>query len=56
MIGAGFVAVTAQLSGLMPGTPSMQTAYAAGTVGLFVYAMGFLAAFWMPEPGEDLPE
>jgi hypothetical protein len=55
MIGAGFLAVTAQLSGLMPGTPSVATAYAAATVGVIVYLLGFTAAFWMPEPTDDLP-
>jgi MFS family permease len=54
MIGAGFVMVTAQLSGLMPGTPSIATAYAAAAVGLFVYLLGFIAAFWMPEPVDGL--
>jgi len=28
-------------------------AYAAAFVGLLVYAVGFVASFWLPEPGKD---
>lgn len=51
MIGTSFAAVTAQLSNSMPGaTPSIKLAYAAAGVGLFVYAVGFLCSFYLPEP------
>lgn len=51
MIGTSFAAVTAQLSNSMPGaTPSHKLAYAAAGVALFVYAVGFLCSFALPEP------
>ncbi|MFN7921348.1 MAG: MFS transporter [Bryobacteraceae bacterium] len=51
MIGTSFAAVTAQLAGSMPGTgPSMKLTYAAAAVALFVYAAGFIASFFLPEP------
>jgi MFS family permease len=51
MIGTSFAAVTAQLAGSMPGTtPSMKLAYAAAAVALFVYGVGFLSSFFLPEP------
>jgi len=42
----------------MPGeNPAVQLAYASAIVGLFVYALGFTASFWLPEPqSEALPE
>jgi hypothetical protein len=42
----------------MPGnSPSHQLANAAALVALFVYAAGFIASFWLPEPKtEKLPE
>ena len=42
----------------MPGaTPVAKLAYAAALVGTTVYVIGFIASFWLPEPGkEDLPE
>ena len=36
--------------------PSMKLAYAAGTVALGVYLIGFLCSFALPEPPEKLPE
>jgi len=51
MVGTMFAAVTVQLSNSMPGTtPPMKLAYAAGAVALFVYAVGTLVAFKLPEP------
>jgi len=44
MVGTSFAAVTAQLSNSMP------LAYAAATVALFVYLVGFLSSFKLPEP------
>ncbi|MDP7293862.1 MAG: MFS transporter [Vicinamibacterales bacterium] len=58
MIGTSFAMVTTQLTNVMPGeNPTEQLAYAAAAVGLLVYAAGFTASFWLPEPqGEELPE
>jgi MFS family permease len=58
MFGTSAAFVTTQLANVMPGgTPSRQLAYAAGTVALLVYAVGFIASFWLPEPeSEKLPE
>jgi hypothetical protein len=57
MVGTSFAAVTAQLSGVMPGaTPPTKLAYAAAAVALFVYVIGFLASFALPEPERELME
>jgi hypothetical protein len=32
------------------GSPPAQLAFAASAVGLFVYLVGFLASFFLPEP------
>jgi hypothetical protein len=58
MIGTSAALITAQLSNVMPGnSPSHQLANAAALVALFVYAAGFIASFWLPEPKtEKLPE
>ena len=42
----------------MPGKgASTQLAYAASAVALLVYAGGFIASFWLPEPQQDkLPD
>jgi predicted MFS family arabinose efflux permease len=51
MIGTSFAAVTAQLSNSMPGpTPTTKLAYTAAAVALFVYAVGFISSFFLPEP------
>jgi MFS family permease len=53
MIGTFFAVVTAQLTPLMPGAAAgVKTAYAAALVGTAVYAIGFIASFWLPEPDE----
>lgn len=58
MIGTSAAFVTAQFSNVMPGgSPAVRLAYAAATVGLTVYLVGFIASFWLPEPkSEKLPE
>src|SRR6478735_3552867 len=54
MIGTAAALVTTTLAGSMPGgSPSTQMAYAAALVGLLVYAFGFAASFFLPEPGRD---
>ncbi|MBM3774028.1 MAG: MFS transporter [Acidobacteria bacterium] len=58
MIGTSAALVTTQLAGAMPGgAPSVQLAYAAALVAFVVYAGGFIASFWLPEPASSkLPE
>jgi hypothetical protein len=57
MVGTSFAAVTAQLSGIMPGaTPPTKLAYAAAAVAFFVYFVGFVASFALPEPKRELME
>jgi len=54
MIGTAAALATTTLAGSMPGgSPSTQMAYAAALVGLLVYAVGFAASFFLPEPGRD---
>ncbi|MDP9321995.1 MAG: MFS transporter [Acidobacteriota bacterium] len=54
MVGTSAALVTTTLAGSMPGSsPSQQMAYAAAAVGLLVYAIGFTASFWLPEPRRD---
>lgn len=51
MLGTSAAFVTTQLATGMPGgSPSQQLAYAAATVAFAVYAIGFIASFWLPEP------
>jgi MFS family permease len=58
MVGTSAALVTTQLANVMPGgSPTIQLAYAAATVAFFVYAIGLLASFWLPEPQQAaLPE
>jgi MFS family permease len=58
MIGTCAALLTTTLAVSMPGpTPVHRMAYAAAVVGLTVYAVGFIASFWLPEPeSEALPE
>ena len=58
MIGTFAAYVTPQLATSMPGgAPARQLAYAAAAVGIFVYVVGFLTSFKLPEPPKDeLPE
>ncbi len=54
MIGTSFAAVTLLLSKYMPGeSPPLQIANAAAAVALFVFLVGSIACFFLPEP---LPE
>lgn len=60
MIGTSFAAVTNIVSTTAFSkdvSPPMAVAYTAAGVALFVYLIGSIACFWLPEPGaEDLPE
>lgn len=58
MIGTSAALLTTQLANGMPGgNASTQLAYAAAAVVLLVYAGGFIASFWLPEPQQaNLPE
>ena len=58
MIGTSAALLTTQLANVMPGaTPFAKLAYSASAVALLVYAVGFLASFWLPEPQRDkLPD
>jgi MFS family permease len=58
MIGTSAALVTTNLVASMPGaTPVAKLAYAGALVGTTVYVIGFIASFWLPEPGkEDLPD
>jgi len=58
MIGTSAALLTTQLANVMTGsTPFTKLAYSASAVALLVYAVGFLASFWLPEPERDqLPE
>jgi hypothetical protein len=54
MVGTSAALLTTALAGSMPGSsPGQQMAYAAAAVGLLVYAIGFTASFWLPEPGRE---
>ena len=51
MLGTFMAVVTAQLANVMPGAgPSVKLAYAAAAVAFAVYAVGFAASFFLPEP------
>ncbi|HYN05032.1 MAG TPA: MFS transporter, partial [Vicinamibacteria bacterium] len=58
MIGTSAAFVTTTLATSMPGaTPSVKLAWAAALVGFTVYAVGFAASFFLPEPkAEELPD
>ncbi|MBI4326225.1 MAG: MFS transporter [Chloroflexi bacterium] len=60
MIGTSFAWVTSSLAvqGFIPGnTPPAKLAYTAAFVALFVYAAGYAASFWLPEPKQEaLPD
>jgi MFS family permease len=54
MVGTSAAYVTTQLANVMPGgSPAVQLAYAAAAVGTFVYIVGFLMSFQLPEPEKD---
>src|SRR5438132_6517654 len=55
MVGTSFAAITSLVSGLafVPGGDDpTRVAYTAAGVGLFVYLVGFLCSFLLPEPRE----
>jgi MFS family permease len=57
MIGTSFWAVTVSLTSLLPGESQPERlAYAAALVGLFVYAAGLAASFFLPEPRPEAME
>ena len=58
MIGTSAALLTTQIAKSMPGAaPATKLAYAAGTVAFLVYAIGFIASFWLPEPRQaKLPD
>jgi hypothetical protein len=47
MVGTSAALLTAQLANAMP------LAYAAASVALLVYALGFVCSFWLPEPKQE---
>jgi MFS family permease len=58
MIGTSFAAVTTFASKVAPGaTPPIKLANAAACVALFVFLVGTIACFFLPEPAkDDLPD
>jgi hypothetical protein len=58
MIGTSAALVTTTLAASLPaGTAAEKLAWAAAIVGLVVYAVGFVASFWLPEPEQqELPD
>lgn len=58
MLGTFAAMVTTTLATYAPGENQfVQLAFAAGVVGTAAYLIGFLASFWLPEPGEsELPD
>lgn len=58
MIGTSFYAVTGFLSRFIGGeSPPVRLTYAAAAVAFFVFLVGSIACFWLPEPpARDLPE
>jgi hypothetical protein len=60
IFGTSFALVTLTIAGsewlkaaLPAATPATKFAYTAAGVALFVYLVGFIASFWLPEPGKD---
>jgi Na+/melibiose symporter-like transporter len=55
MLGTAAALLTTSIVAYMPGhTASKQLAYAATTVGMLAYAIGFIASFWLPKPIQDV--
>src|SRR5438132_1358971 len=51
MVGTSAALLTTQLANVMPGAgASTKLAYSAAAVAFLVYAVGFTASFWLPEP------
>jgi MFS family permease len=54
LLGTSAAFIAAQLANVTGGaTPSAKLAYAAAIVGTSVYAIGFVASFFLPEPRQD---
>jgi len=54
MIGTSAALATTQLANVMPGAgATTKLAYSAAAVAFLVYAGGFIASFWLPEPRQD---
>ena len=53
MLGTSAALLTTWLTTLMPGR---STALAAAAVALFVYALGSVLCFWLPEPKDQVPD
>ncbi len=54
MLGTSAALLTTQLANVMPGVgASTKLAYSAAAVAFLVYAVGFGASFWLPEPKQD---
>jgi MFS family permease len=54
MIGTSAALITTSIVASMPGpTPVARLAYAAALVGTTVYVIGFIASWWLPEPGNE---
>jgi MFS family permease len=55
MIGTSFAWVTSEIAGHVHfGSDPVNMAYTAAGVGLFVYLVGSIACFFLPEPKEDM--
>ena len=55
MLGTSAALITTTIVTHMPGgTATRQVGYAAGIVGFFACATGFIGSFWLPEPREEL--
>jgi len=48
MVGTSAALLTAQMANAMP------LAYAAGSVALLAYAIGFICSFWLPQPKDEM--
>jgi len=54
MLGTSAALIVTSIVAFMPGgSASRQLAYAAGSVGLLSYVVGFIGSFWLPEPSLD---
>jgi MFS family permease len=58
MLGTSFALVTTTIAGSLPQTLDSPTrfAYTAAGVSAFVYLVGFITSFWLPEPGPEHEE
>lgn len=55
MLGTSFAFVASEISKWMPGeTDPMRMAYAAAFMGGFVFVLGFVLSFFLPEPKEEM--